>query len=36
MIDYIVLGMVQDEALTGYDVKKWIESGIGNFYKASY
>ena len=36
MIDYIVLGMVQDEALTGYDIKKWIESGIGNFYKASY
>ena len=36
MVDYIVLGMVQDEALTGYDVKKWIESGIGNFYKASY
>jgi len=36
MIDYIVLGMVQGEALTGYDVKKWIEASIGNFYKASY
>jgi len=36
MIDYIVLGVVQNEALTGYDIKKWIESGIGNFYKASY
>ena len=36
MIDYIVLGMVQDEALTGYDVKKGIEAGIGNFYKVSY
>ena len=36
MIDYIVLGMVQDEALTGYDIKKYIESGVGNFYKVSY
>ena len=36
MIDYIVLGMVQNEVLTGYEIKKWIEVGIGNFYKASY
>jgi len=36
MVDYIILGMVQNEALTGYDIKKWIELGIGNFYKASY
>jgi len=36
MLDYISLGMVLDEALTGYDIKKEIESGIGNFYTASY
>lgn len=36
MIDYIILGMVQNEVLTGYEIKKWMEGGIGNFYKASY
>jgi len=36
MIDYIILGMVLHKPLTGYDIKKEIETGIGNFYKASY
>lgn len=36
MIDYIILGMVYDNCLTGYDIKKHIENGIGVFYKASY
>ena len=36
MLDYIVLGIVLDEELTGYDIKKAIENSIGNFYKASY
>ena len=36
MLDYIALGMVLDEALTGYDIKKEIEAGVGNFYTASY
>ena len=36
MLDYILIGMVFDEPLTGYDIKKEIEAGIGNFYKASY
>jgi len=36
MLDYIVIGMVQGEALTGYDIRREIETGIGNFYKASY
>ena len=36
MLDYIILGMVLDNDLTGYDIKKYIESGIGVFYKASY
>lgn len=36
MLEYIVLGMVLDKALTGYDIKKYIENGIGVFYKASF
>ena len=36
MLDYIILGMVLNEDLTGYDIKKFIENGIGVFYKASY
>ena len=36
MFEYIVLGMVLHEKLTGYDIKKKIEAGIGNFYKASH
>ncbi|MDF2936306.1 MAG: PadR family transcriptional regulator [Paenibacillaceae bacterium] len=36
MLNYIVLGMLFNGRLTGYDVKKWIENGIGVFYKASY
>lgn len=36
MLDYIILGMVLKDDLTGYDIKKYIENGIGVFYKASY
>lgn len=36
MLDFIIMGMVFYEALTGYDIKKHIEDGIGIFYKASY
>ena len=36
MLDYIILGMIYDDNLTGYDIKKYIENGIGVFYKASY
>jgi len=36
MLDFILLGMVFNDDLTGYDIKKYIESGIGVFYKASY
>jgi len=35
MIDYIIIGMVLHEPLTGYDIKKRIETGIGYFVKAS-
>jgi len=36
MTDYIIIGMVLHEELTGYDMKKEIDSTIGNFYKSSY
>jgi len=36
VLDYIILGMLLNKDLTGYDIKKNIESGIGVFYKASY
>ena len=36
MIEYLIIGMVLNKALTGYDIKKEIELGIGNFYKVSY
>ncbi len=36
MLDYIILGMVLYDDLTGYDIKKCIENGIGVFYKASF
>ena len=36
MFEFITLGMVLHEELTGYDIKKKIEAGIGNFYKASH
>lgn len=36
MLEYLILGMVFGEDLTGYDIKKHIENGIGVFYKASF
>lgn len=36
MLEYIILGTLYDRDLTGYDVHKCIEDGIGMFYKASY
>lgn len=36
MLEFIIIGMVFYKPLTGYDVKKYIEDGIGVFYKASY
>ena len=36
MIDYIAMGMVLHEEMTGYGIKKEIEAGIGNFYQVSY
>lgn len=36
MLEFIALGMVLENDLTGYDIKKMIENGIGVFYKASF
>lgn len=36
MLESIVLGMVLDKDLTGYDIKKIIKNGIGVFYKESF
>jgi len=36
MLKYIALGMILHEPLTGYDIKKKIETGIGNLYKAGH
>lgn len=36
MLESIALGMVLEKDLTGYDIKKMIENGIGVFYKASF
>ena len=36
MFDFIILGTVLKRSLTGYDIKKEVEFGVGNYYKASY
>jgi len=36
MLEYIVLGMLLNKPVTGYEIKKGIEDGVGYFYKASF
>ncbi|HKM04218.1 MAG TPA: helix-turn-helix transcriptional regulator [Lachnospiraceae bacterium] len=36
MLEYIILGTLCSNTLTGYDIRKCIEGGIGMFYRASY
>ncbi|WP_379128092.1 PadR family transcriptional regulator [Paenibacillus sp. sgz500958] len=36
MLDFIILGMLMDSTMSGYDLKKTIDSSIGTIYKASY
>ncbi|WP_167958578.1 PadR family transcriptional regulator [Anaerosporobacter faecicola] len=36
MLEFIVLGIINYEDMTGYDIKKFIDQGIGVFYKASF
>ena len=35
MIDWIIIGTVLHQALTGYDIKKTIDTGIGNIHRLS-
>jgi DNA-binding PadR family transcriptional regulator len=36
MLEHIILGLLMEGAMSGYDVKKSIDSSIGLFYKASF
>lgn len=36
MLEFIILGTLYYHSLTGYDIRKCVEGGIGMFYKASY
>jgi len=36
MLEYIIMGMVIEKELTGYDIKKEVDNSIGNFYKINY
>lgn len=36
MLESIILGMILEHDLTGYNIKKMIENSIGVFYKASF
>lgn len=36
MLEFIILGVLNNRCLTGYDIRKYIEQGIGLFYKASF
>ena len=36
MLEFIILGTLYTNTLTGYDIRKWMEEGIGMFYRASY
>ncbi|MCL2375848.1 MAG: PadR family transcriptional regulator [Defluviitaleaceae bacterium] len=36
MFNFVVIGMVLHQPLTGYDIKKYVDISIGNFFKASH
>lgn len=36
MLEHIILGLLMEGAMSGYDVKKSIDGSIGMFYKASF
>ncbi len=36
MLEYIILGFLYQNSLTGYDIKKCIDQGVGMFYRVSY
>ena len=36
MINHIIIGIIFNQPMTGYDIKKEVELGVGNFCKISY
>ncbi|WCF07307.1 PadR family transcriptional regulator [Paenibacillus thiaminolyticus] len=36
MLEYIILGLLMEGPMSGYDMKKTIDSSVGLFYRASY
>ncbi|MED1904352.1 PadR family transcriptional regulator [Bacillus thuringiensis] len=36
MLEYIILGLLHEESMSGYDLKKNIDHSIGFFYKSSF
>ncbi|MGF7048179.1 DNA-binding PadR family transcriptional regulator [Paenibacillus sp. DS2015] len=36
MLEYIILGLLMEGKMSGYDLKKTIDSSVGFFYKASF
>jgi DNA-binding PadR family transcriptional regulator len=36
MLEYVILGMLMEGSMSGYDLKKTIDSSVGFFYKASF
>lgn len=36
MLEYVLLGMLMEGQMSGYDLKKTIDSSVGHFYAASY
>lgn len=36
MLEYIIMGMLMEGTMSGYDLKKVIDGSVGTFYKASF
>lgn len=36
MLEYIILGLLMEGPMSGYEMKKTIDSSVGLFYRASY
>lgn len=36
MLEYIIMGMLMEGSMSGYDLKKTIDGSVGTFYTASY
>ncbi|GGH37022.1 PadR family transcriptional regulator [Paenibacillus segetis] len=36
MLEYVILGLLMEQPMSGYDIKKTIDSTVGFFLKASY